>query len=252
MKNEERTTILAAPQYINTLPLFYPFTANKLSLDAKLFFAPPSTINKHMIDGTVDCALMSTSAYLHHEQKLHRLYPFIIGAKEQVLSVKLFSKKKISDLDGQLIGITQESDTSVHLLKVLAKFFWNITPIFEKFEENTLNFEAFLLIGDSCLHFQKQGYYEYDLAHEWYRFTKTLFPFAVFVKKDESFDATPIEHALHQSLAWSYQNQKEIIASAQKKVPLSQKTLECYYNSLCYITTPLHEQGLTLFKSMIK
>jgi chorismate dehydratase len=110
-----------------------------------------------------------------------------IATRDQVKSVMLFSKEGWRDLEGKTIGITDDTATSVQLLRVLLEKKYNVHATFERLHagvNDCSRFDAVLLIGDEALRHNKAGLdgFElvFDLASEWYEWQKLPFVFAVW------------------------------------------------------------------------
>jgi len=136
--------------------------------------------------GKVDAGLFSLMDYFQQEHSFD-LMNWCIATRDQVKSVMLFSKEGWMDLEGKKIGITDDTATSVQLLRVLLKARYGVTATFERLHSgvNDLKgFDAVLLIGDEALRKNKIGLegFElvYDLATEWYNWQKLPFVFAVW------------------------------------------------------------------------
>src|SRR5438445_11796068 len=106
---------IGAPSYINSLPLFYPFLAKKVPIEAAFIFETPSQINKRLISKEIDIGLISSACFLKNQTHLSPITSFGIGAVKESMSVCLFTKKALHNLHERPIGITKESETSTNL-----------------------------------------------------------------------------------------------------------------------------------------
>jgi chorismate dehydratase len=102
----------------------------------------------------------------------------------------LFSKEGWRGLNGKTIGITDDTATSVQLLRVLLERKYGVRATFERLHggvNDYSRFDAVLLIGDEALRRNKTGFdgFElvYDLAAEWYDWKKLPFVFAVWATR---------------------------------------------------------------------
>ena len=136
--------------------------------------------------GEIDAGPFSLMDYLRQEAGME-LMGWCIATRDQVKSVMLFSKEGWRDLDGRTIGITDDTATSVHLLRVLLEQKYGVHARFERLHQGVNSYEGFdavLLIGDEALRRNKYGLdgFElvYDLAREWYQWKKLPFVFAVW------------------------------------------------------------------------
>jgi chorismate dehydratase len=148
--------------------------------------------------GEIAAGLFSCMDYLRQRERLE-LVGGCIATRDQVKSVMLFSKEGWADLQGKTIGITDDTATSVHLLKVLLAHKHGVNARFVRLHAgvNDLSgYDAILLIGDEALRRRKWGLpgfdLAYDLATEWYEWKKLPFVFAVWATKS-SLDAVARE-----------------------------------------------------------
>jgi chorismate dehydratase len=243
---------IGAPEYINALPYFYPFLTKKVPLAATFIFDTPSQINQFLLNDEIDIGLISAACYLKNQDLLSPLTSYGIGAVDEVMSVALFTKKNINDLNGVAIGVTRASASSTNLLKVLARKFWKIEAEFVEFDSNPEQFDAFLLIGDKCLTYPRDAYNCIDLAKEWFNYTQKPFIFALFATKQKSKVTEEFEQKLEMAYTWSSSNRDEIIQAAKNKTLLAEALLQKYFKCLSYKFTKEHFEALALFeKSLI-
>ena len=139
--------------------------------------------------GQIDAGLFSLMDYFRQEEQLE-LLGWCIATRDQVKSVMLFSKEGWADLDGKTIGITNDTATSVKLLRVLLEKKYGVHAKFERLHSGVndyTKYDAVLLIGDDALRRNKYGLdgFEliFDLAREWYDWQKLPFVFAVWAAR---------------------------------------------------------------------
>ncbi len=110
---------------------------------------------------------------------------FCIGAKRKVDTVLLLSNTELSKI--KKIYLDYQSRTSVKLIKILAKHYWNISPQWINSDKNIdteiKNINSALIIGDRAFKYKKYFKFSYDLATEWNNYKKLPFVFAVWVVK---------------------------------------------------------------------
>ena len=150
--------------------------------------------------------------------------------------------------------------TSTMLLKVLSEHFWHIAPKFVEahgsLADLSKQYDAVLVIGDECLiKPPAAGLKAYDLAEEWYKYTKKPFVFALFATRVDSWIEWPDEvREFHQKLVMAYDyttnNFHDLITCAQKMTGLSVESLEKYYKGLDYYLDSNHFQGLEQFAAL--
>jgi aminodeoxyfutalosine synthase len=171
--------------YLNSVPFYAHFEKR----DFRILPVTPRRMGVLAEEGTIDAGLFSLMDYFNQEKNLE-LMGWCIATRDQVKSVMLFSKEGWRDLGGKIVGITDDTATSVQLLKVLLEKKYGVEAKFERLHSGVNNYgkyAAVLLIGDDALRHNKQGLdgFElvYDLASEWYQWQKLPFVFAVWAAR---------------------------------------------------------------------
>lgn len=253
---------VGAIEYINTLPFFAALQAGILTPAATLYRGVPAELNRRLREGEIDLSLISSAEYLQHKNQYTLIPEFCIAAREQVLSVCLYSQLPLANLTGKTIAVTPESASSTQLLKVLCKHFWKVTPQFAllpdrlKEASQARKFDALLLIGDLCLHNPSlPGYQTIDLAQAWYYATGLPFVFAVLavrspIMQERSEEVAEFSRTLQSSLEWARAHKDSIIEIAQQQCPIPESTLRRYFDLLHYNMTKQHLQGLERFHQL--
>lgn len=245
-------------QYNNVLPLYYSLengiTTNPFSLTCEI----PSNLNKLMRDGQLDISPVSSIEYLKNKEHYYLIKDFSISSKGAVKSVLLFSNTKIEMLDNSYVGLTNESDTSIGLLKVLFEEYYKIKPHYITMEETKkgcVPCEAILLIGDLALQKRSQNIYEYcyDLGSLWYEWTKLPFVFAVWVARKEYTEAALLSNIAHlyEARSWGRQNMSIIHRAAKEKSTMTEKEIVEYYTLLRYSLGEEEERALYHFAFLL-
>lgn len=232
--------------YVNSLPLFYGLTQKIINSEANFLFGPPTFINNKFESKEANISLVSSVTYLKNKNHLKLIKPFGIAAKSAVKSVLLYRKTK----KPKTIALTDESATSVELLKILCKEKWNIQPQFVV-TNNFKQQEAFLVIGDRALKEKYLDYETVDLALEWYNLFELPFTFALVAAHMETPNETikKIEEIFHYSLAWSESHQESILNIAKKKLNVPREFLRDYFAHLNYRLGDLEIKSLELFET---
>jgi chorismate dehydratase len=149
----------------------------------------PSALGRAARAGEIDGGLMATADYIELENEFELVDPRLgVAASRHVRSVVLLSNEPPSGLDGHRIALTDESSTSVRLLKLLARARWKIdatwVPEHEIDGDPRGQVTGLLLIGDRALEAMAapEGWVRtIDLATEWWMWQELPFVFAVWV-----------------------------------------------------------------------
>ena len=126
---------------------------------------------------------MIPSAALKFLDNYSIITDFCIGAEKEVDSVCVYSNVDIKNV--KEIILDYQSNTSVELLKIIIKDYWNISPKLvsssKGYEQNIKGSTAALVIGDRAFGLNGKYKYTYDLASIWNTMTDLPFVFACWV-----------------------------------------------------------------------
>jgi chorismate dehydratase len=178
-------------EYANCVPLFRAL--DSLGEERHQFvYGVPAILNAMLSHGEIDLSPSSSILYGTDPGRYWLIPDLSISAAGPVRSVLLFSKRPIEDLNGVRVGLTNESDTSVALLKIILARFYGFKNEFirtDMMPHDPLNsFGALLLIGDSAMResMKASDGYVYDLGELWFRFTGLPFVYALWVVNRKS------------------------------------------------------------------
>lgn len=180
---------VVAVSYLNTKPLVYGFKQGMMSNEMELIFDIPSKASEKLMNNEVDLGLIPVAA-IPDLKEYYIISDYCIGATNPVASVCLFSEVAIEEIES--IILDYQSKTSVALLKILLKEYWNIQPLFINSEREFYNEikgkTAGLIIGDRALVQLNNFKYVYDLAEVWQLHTGLPFVFAAWVSNKKLSD----------------------------------------------------------------
>ena len=173
---------ISAVSYLNTVPFIHGLKQSELihSIDLQLDY--PSICADKLINGTVDLALVPV-AVIPKLKEAYIISDYCIGSNGAVDTVCLYSDVPIEEIES--IGLDYQSRTSVALLKILLKEYWQLNPELIKadvgFEDNINGKYAALVIGDRAFALNSKHTYIYDLSEIWKEMTGLPFVFAAWV-----------------------------------------------------------------------
>ncbi|HLE69234.1 MAG TPA: menaquinone biosynthesis protein [Vicinamibacteria bacterium] len=164
--------------YLNSQP-FYP-----LLLGAhRLIPTPPSELGRMASRGEIDAGILATADYLVNAERYEPIAGLGVANREEVRSILLASARPIEDLDGALVGVTEETSTSARLLRLVLEDRYAVRPR-AYLRGARSEADAFLVIGNEALSQNVRptpGFpYRYDLASEWWAWTGLPFVFALW------------------------------------------------------------------------
>lgn len=168
--------------YLNSLPFYDGLDRGSF----RILPIVPRRMGMLARDGQLVAGLFSLVDFHRNEEELEPL-DWCIATRDQVKSVMLFSNHGWADLEGKRIGVTDETSTSIRLLRLLLETRHGVRAEFVRLHAGVndyAGYDAVLMIGDQALHHNRHGLagFEivYDLAAEWYDWKKMPFVFAVW------------------------------------------------------------------------
>ncbi|WP_162263207.1 menaquinone biosynthetic enzyme MqnA/MqnD family protein [Legionella nautarum] len=228
----------------------------------KIIKGVPTQINSALLNGRVDIANVSSFAFGCHCDKWLLLPNFSVSSSGPVRSVLLFSHyHRWDQLDGRNIAITNQSATSVGLLKLLCHEKYKINPQFVVSKSNLdvmLNENsAALIIGDSAF---KEGIlrrsfggrtpYMYDLGQEWNNWLHYPFVYSVWaVRREIAKQVIDSEclSLLYESKSYGKISLDELAKLEMQKTNLPYSACKDYLKNISYELTLKHLCGLKIF-----
>jgi len=175
--------VLGMIPFLNSEPFHW-----NLQLDGfRLIPMAPRRMGQLAREGAVDAGLLSLMDWFDLEDDFEPLH-FGISVKREARSVFLLSAREPRHLDGRCIGVTEETSTSVCLMRLILKQQFDCNPRLERMvadrqdQRRLSRYDAVLVIGDQALinasHFSRFFPHRMDLAGEWHRITGLPFVFA--------------------------------------------------------------------------
>lgn len=242
--------------FINTAPLYEVWKETVNRPDWQVVEAAPSRLNKLLYDGTLDLGFVSSQEYAVHPDKYKILSGLSISATGAVGSVYLFSHKPLEQLDDELVQLSQQSQTSNSLIKIILEKFYNVQPLYCMEDDNELpeDIKTVLAIGDRALRLKKSGTYKYvmDLSQSWYEFTGLGFVFAVWAVRDEFYKhnfecVKEIHRELSRCVAEGTRNLTAISNKVAPRIPMAADLCKEYLQQIEYDLSDEKIKSLELF-----
>ena len=248
---------ISAISFLNTAPLMWDFengeTADRLRQTFEVSYPIPSRCAEQLKEGSADIGIIPVAAYTAIPDLV--IVPDVaIAAKNKVRSILLVSKVAINKI--RSVATDDSSRTSAALVEIYLRKFVGIDPGFSRQKPNLREMlqwhDAALLIGDPALQARTDGYFVYDLAEEWKRWTGRPFVFAFWAVRKaalEGFGAEPnIAQVFQQSRDNGLKHIPEIASSWAQKLSLSPKLIADYLTeNVDYALDTENFEGLRLF-----
>ena len=252
---------IAVIPYLNCAPFYWNKSILSGSeLKIRWISATPKALGQLAKQQAIDAGPVSMVDSFEIEENYEELSSLGIAVKKSAESVILFSKKplQILNIDENSIGLTEESATSIHLLKFILEGRHGIHTKYRLgFKKED---EARLLIGNKALEalldsdLQKQYPYRIDLGEEWMNWQKLPFVFARWmVRKNLDLSIKKeLEQLLVDNVNLGKQDLEKVISVYNKETHFNFPQGKEYLSAFNYIFGKREKQSIDLFRKMIE
>lgn len=248
---------ISAISFLNTAPLMWDFengeTAAALRHHFELSYTVPSHCAEQLQAGTADIGIIPVAAYTTIPG-LVVIPDVAIAAKNAVRSILLISKAPLEKIRN--VATDDSSRTSAALVEIFLRKFVGIEPGFTRQQpvlaEMLKWHDAALVIGDPALQARTEGYFVYDLAEQWRRWTGHPFVFAFWAARQAALaEARPeinIARLFQQSRDHGLEHIPEIVSTWAPRLGLPEKLVADYLaENVDYSLDRENLEGLRLF-----
>ncbi len=243
---------ISVVSYLNSLPFLYGINSSRFLKDINLIRELPFECSNSFANGYADIALVPVGS-LPMLTNYKVISDYCIGSDGPVRTVLLLSNTELHKI--KTIHLDFHSQTSVKLVKILAEYFWKISP---KYINTSINnyidnhhFESAVMIGDKTFELVHQYNYAYDLAEEWKKYTGLPFVFACWVGRENI--STEIVDALNSSFRFGIDNLDLVADQYKEQIILTKSEILNYYNeNIKYNLGEEQKKSMDKFLSMLK
>lgn len=245
--------------YANCTPVFHALDALYPASGYEYIAGVPARLNDLLDKEEIDVCPSSSIEFARHSEKYLIIPDISISSRGPVKSVLLFSSVPVEELDGQEILLSSESATSVNLLKILLKKYYDCDCSFRSADGDRIaslsESPAMLLIGDSALRASQSvpGLLIYDLGELWYRWTGLPFVFALWLVNRRAVEERGMEvrllaQQLMQAKKYAGENLNEIVKQSPDAAWMGHELLlEYWKHNISYDLDETYCEGLKLF-----
>jgi chorismate dehydratase len=245
------TIRISAVSYLNTLPFVYGILESGMLENVRLSLDVPSVCAAKLKSGEADIALVPSGAIPDFTSAQY-VSDYCIGAVNRVRTVLLLSRVPLDAI--RSVYLDFDSRTSVVLVKLLARHFWNISPQWIELHpgeaETVPGLETVVAIGDKTFSMAGDFPFVYDLAEEWIRFTSLPFVFAVWMTTRDL--PASLFASFNNALAFGVSRKKESLEFFRDRLPSCDDCLGYLEKNISYPFDGEKRKGLELFLEMIK
>lgn len=263
---QEVDLTLGIIDYLNVEPLYYRLQERLVGRGVEFRRGVPTELNRALAAGEIDLAPISAIAAAQMADRVAILPDLSIATLGAVKTVLLFSwMADPRELDDCRIALSNESATSVELVRILAERFWRVQPRYgaeaQDLAQMLRRSSAALLIGDGALvesahrrEIPGRGQpYVFDLGDEWLKWTGLPFVFALWAARREALPLIRqrgVVEALYESKAEGLAHIPEIARAYAPRLGLPTGVLTKYLHDLRYDLTPADRAGLLTYFSL--
>jgi chorismate dehydratase len=245
--------------FTNTWPVSYylPYLRDDAGVD--WISEVPTGVNRAMAEGRIDIAPISSFAYAERAEDYLILPDLSVSAYGKVNSILLYHKVPLNQLDRARIALPTTSATSVNLLKIILKKFYQFEPhyFYEEpdLDKMLLTADAALLIGDDAIRASWEDHRQLqvtDLGEWWLKLTGKWMTFALWVVRKEAAEQLPelLEHVYHafcMSKKHNLAHPEAMVKDACEKIGGDAEYWHYYFSNLCYDFGKEQQEGLALY-----
>ena len=244
------TNRISIVSYLNSIPFIYGVKNHTIYKNLHLSLHIPSVSAKKFLNNEIDIGLVPVAA-INKLQNFNIFSNYCIGSNGKVDTVCVFSDTPIYAVEEILIDY--HSITSVNLLKLLLKNFYNINPNLKKtthgFEKKISKSQAALVIGDKAFSLHKKHKYVYDLSEAWFKMTGLPFVFACWIAKKEI--SQKILNEINSSFLYGINN-IDCALKSKKINNIDNKTVKFYLkNRISYKFDIQKKKAMAIFLEQI-
>ncbi|NIK67717.1 MULTISPECIES: menaquinone biosynthesis protein [unclassified Paenibacillus] len=244
--------------YANAWPLFHYLEDSTEQAGIEIVLKVPAELNRLLREGEIQVAAVSSFAYGMNDKDYVLLPHLSVGSEGKVNSILLFLKQPIGQSAPERIAVTTTSATSVNLLKILMKKYYELDPVYEPAEpdlDRMLEWaDGALLIGDPAIResWENKGLTVIDLGEVWNQWTGLAMTYAVVAARKEAVERSPeaferLFQAFTASKEKSAADLTPLIEKATKQLGGDPAYWQMYFTCLNYDFGPKQQEGLTLY-----
>lgn len=212
----------------------------------------PRALSSAVQEDEVDAGPVPLVTAWEIEDRFSPLGDFCISTIDRAHSILFFSKRPFDQLDGAVIGVTNETSTSVRLLRALLTHAWRVRP--ERFTrvDWPVN-DAFLLIGDEAL-IHRRGVKDYphvaDLGEVWHKWTGLPFVFARWMVRTNLPDADKahLVTMLDRSIAEGWAHFERVVSPRAHDLHMTVEEMRDYLQAFRFRMTAAEHQAIGKFR----
>lgn len=223
---------------LNMYPIYH-FLEQAATPDIAFTDGLPTTLNRALIEGSLDVSAISSIEYARNADTLRLLPVASITAAGAVDSIQLFSRVPFEEV--RSVAVTPHSATSVTLLRILLGPDVPFVPLMGDARSALTEVDAVLLIADEALLGLRESIAprHTDLAEVWRTRTGVPMVFAVWAAREDSAQRMPerigaLSRLLEDALAKFFRDPEQVVSAAAEIFPFTDEEIAAYFDRLDY------------------
>lgn len=254
--------------YANLFPLYYYLERESDHLEFDFTAGVPSEINNLLRKGEIDIAPCSSIEYLRRKNNYSLINGHSVSSTGPILSILLFSKVSIEELNNKKILISSHSETAAALLKIVLNRFFKIKPHYSissaGLNEALAKNSAYLLIGDNALteyisledsnKNRRNALYVYDLGEIWDERTQLPFVYALWIARKDITDEPEYKSfisLLDSAKDKAINNLQHLSSTCNYNKGFTPELLNSYWQLISYDLSENQLKGLDAFEGYL-
>jgi chorismate dehydratase len=235
--------------YLNSM-LFFHGLENERGIGLEPLV--PRALSSAMAEDEIDAGPVPLVTAWEIEDRFTPLGDFCISTIDRARSILFFSKHPFDQLDDAEVGVTNETSTSVRLLRALLTHAWRVRPARFTRVDWQKN-DAFLLIGDEAL-IHRRGVKDYphvaDLGDVWHKWTGLPFVFARWMVRTTLPDADKARMVtlLDRSLGEGWTHFERVVSPRAQDLHMTIEEMREYLQGFRFRMTAAEHQAIGKFR----
>lgn len=202
--------------------------------------------------GDLDAGPLPVAEWFRLDDMLTPIGDFCVATKQLSVSILLFSKRMPEEMEGARIAVTEQTATTVQLMRVLFRENWGAEP--DALVTRDEPHDAILLIGDEALR-NRSGIDEFPFVHDlgevWNEMTGLPFVYARWLARKDTDPAARdlFADALGKSLDRGLNEINEITADGWPSANMAPEEARSYVDQFIYRMGDREHESLELFRN---
>ncbi len=202
--------------------------------------------------GDLDAGPLPVAEWFRMDGVLTPVGDFCVATKHMSVSILLFSSRMPDEMEGARIAVTEQTATTVQLMRVLFKEYWGVEP--DSLVTRDEPHDAILLIGDEAL-CNRSGIDDFPFVHDlgevWNEMTGLPFVYAHWLARIGTDPAaiSALENAIGESLDSALADVEGLLSEGWPAANMRPEEAMSYLEQFTYRMGEQERESLELFRT---